>query len=509
LIAAAVYATVCVAILISSSYAADGRFVYPLDDTYINMAIAKNFALHGIWGVSPYQFSSATSTPFYALLLSTIYRLVGANQYVPLLMSWTFGLASIYVAAKIVAEHIPKSRQATVLVVMVLLTPLFCIGILGMEHSLHLVLTLLFLHWFDKDSDSSGMLAAITALMVATRYEGLFIVAPAFLILIARRKWFRAFTLVTAALLPVCGYAVFSLAHGGYWLPNSVSLKGLRGYHLSFSERILNILIVTASNCLRGFHLFLLLGGIAIAAFSLRKQHPRLVMMLALVLGAGSLHLVMADVGWAFRYEDYLIAPGIILAACAYYMLARYKSTPFRVTSYLFILAFGFLFGRALQAATSLPLYSRAVYLQQWQMANFLKTYYPTAEIAVNDIGAINFSSDFHCLDLTGLSSSDVFSAKRAGIYSTKFIDSEADLNGIKVAIIYDSWFSAHPETLLGGPPIPASWVRVRRWSLHDKEQLGDKTVSFYALSPTGEKRLRESLEAFERGLPKEVTATP
>jgi hypothetical protein len=46
-------------LLIVSLRLNQGHFVYGLDDAYIHMSIAKNFALHGVWGVTPYAFSSS------------------------------------------------------------------------------------------------------------------------------------------------------------------------------------------------------------------------------------------------------------------------------------------------------------------------------------------------------------------------------------------------------------------------------------------------------------------
>jgi hypothetical protein len=46
----------------------NGTFVYPLDDTYIGMAIARNLAMHGVLGITSREFSSSGSSPlFWAL----------------------------------------------------------------------------------------------------------------------------------------------------------------------------------------------------------------------------------------------------------------------------------------------------------------------------------------------------------------------------------------------------------------------------------------------------------
>ena len=76
-----VYFLLFIAELTFSVLRSGHHLVYPLDDTYITMAMAKHFAQHGVWGVTPFAFTSATSTPLYVLLLSAAYCLAGVADW--------------------------------------------------------------------------------------------------------------------------------------------------------------------------------------------------------------------------------------------------------------------------------------------------------------------------------------------------------------------------------------------------------------------------------------------
>ena len=51
-----------------------GITMYPLDDTFIHMQIAKNLAFHHTWGIVPGEFASASSSLLYTLILAFLFK---------------------------------------------------------------------------------------------------------------------------------------------------------------------------------------------------------------------------------------------------------------------------------------------------------------------------------------------------------------------------------------------------------------------------------------------------
>ncbi|MGC2618025.1 MAG: hypothetical protein WA414_03235 [Acidobacteriaceae bacterium] len=513
ILASLLYVALTTVVLLSAWRASDHHFIYALDDTYIGMAMAKSLALHGVWGVTPFAFSSSDSSLLFPILLGAAYRLFGVNLYAPLVLSWVFGLLSIFVAQRILAGFLNRKAQTVTLLLLVLFAPLFVVGVIGMEHSLHLLLTLLFLEYFLPDDPQPARLwkiAAITALMVASRYEGLFFVAPACCILAIQRRWKPALAIFAGAALPVCAYAIFSIAHGAYWLPNSVALKGAGGDHPGLHQAVANLLARIAQNFQEGPQLFLLLAGIALAAAFLARKGQRAAIPLLLVLGAGTLHILLAQVGMYYRYDAYLFAAGIIAIACTLPALKRSAPQPAFIAAYLLFLVTG---GSFLMMSVALvhmvPLISRNIYLRQWQMGLFVHDYYPNAYVAANDIGAVNYLSNIHCYDLVGLANQEIFFARRSGRYTTQFLRADTAALGVQIAIPYDRWFGDPPGVVVGGPPLPSNWIRVAHWRLDDPSIIGDTIVSFYAVDPAEAPSLRAAVMQFAAKLPPSVHTLP
>src|SRR6478735_4099968 len=78
-----------------------GELVYPLDDAYIHMAIAKNLQQHGVWGVTRYDFSSTSSSILYTLLLTFSFALFGIKAWLPLAINWIVAGCILWLTTKI------------------------------------------------------------------------------------------------------------------------------------------------------------------------------------------------------------------------------------------------------------------------------------------------------------------------------------------------------------------------------------------------------------------------
>ena len=491
-----------------ASLSQTGTFTFPLDDTYIAMALAKNLALHGVMGISATRFASATSCPGFLLLLAGAYRITGPNIWWPLIFSLGFGLLTLFVAQRLLANT-HWTIQLVTLLAALCFTPLHVMGLLGMEHSLHLMLVLAFLsvaaEVLAEQRPPTWGLLILASLLVSVRYESLFIIAVTCLLFLREKKVAAALRLGAAAVVPVALYAAVAVHFDSYWLPQSIAIKGFSAD--TGIEAPILLFLRFKQGLMQAPYMGALLGVI-IMLLAMRnvRANTRIRSMLEMVFGGILLHLSFAGVGWVYRYEAYLIGAAIVVIGCAlpYVRISRNRLAT------LGALAFGaagvwLLAVRTLDAEKTFPLRSAAVYYQQIQMARFLSRFETKVSVAANDVGAINYFADIDCLDLVGLGDREVFWAKRQGLYSTSMLAKIASDRGVKVAVVYDTWFRGLGPYPFGGPSLPSSWIRVARWKTPFGQYLGGDTVSFYATNPAEAARLKSTLTAFAPSLPRDV----
>lgn len=520
LLATVLFVAVVVWLLAGLTAACDGRFVYVLDDPYIHMAMGRNLAEHGVWGVTGDGFTSSSSSPLWTLLLGIVFSFGGARDGWPLALNVLCGVLALVVAARALRDLAPRASAGATLAVLVgvmVLTPLGPLAFTGQEHLLHAALSLAFAleasRVLDDGSRGVGRLVALAVPLVAVRYEGLFLVAVAALLLRVRGRA-GAWGVAAAALVPVAAYATVSLAHGWFALPNPILLKG----NLADVSRVRTLV----SGLLGGDLAAAAPEGVAQAALDLARAcgltaleklvaTPALLMLvigavvlgarrpfLLLFVGACLLHMQFARTGWFHRYEAYLVAMGVVAVGAA---LAE-VSPAWRPRRVLLAIALVTpLAQRAAVAVYQVPRAAANVFQQQVQMAEVLAAHYPGACVAVNDVGAVNWFARITCVDFFGLADLEVCRLRMDLAWGREAIERVARERGVRVAVLYDRWFDREST---GG--LPDGWQRVARWRIAGNVVNGEDTVSWYAVDPGERTGLVQALRA--KRLPRGVAVT-
>jgi hypothetical protein len=544
-----------------------GGFAYNLDDPYIHLAIARNWADYGVWGVTRYEWGSSSSSLLWTGLLGILMKLgVPGREWMPFWLNLLFGTAILVIVwqwwwevfpAKtgIVPLHIGKRKwaisQATVakwVAVLALLFFLFAVPIPGqvqngMEHLLQILLTLLVMFQTGRVvakpnptwAKEEWILLLLIPLMTMSRYENLFMVAAVMMVLLWQKRWRLAAAVVGVAFLPLVIYGWISVQNGWYPLPNSILMKSgfaVNGWldvlmllvGRNAVERLLFIeghaIVPVVLLIIAALFLKMRLGGTtAPRSDTEQKTNTLLQTSLTLFLWTLLLHSMFNSSAAGLsssRYTGYLYA--MILAVLGYvavrWVAQEWNPQPVRLgwqqipqgvvgLAIVVLVAFPFV------VRGGRELYyqwygSSNIYEQQVQMARFLNTYYPGAAVAANDIGAINYFADIRCLDLIGLGSLEVAEESRDGQFVTADIDRVAQAHGVTIAILYDKWF---PPGSHVAPP--DHWQTIGYWTIPDNTVAASPTVTFYATSPAEAEQMRANLDAFRTQLPDRVGYFP
>jgi len=344
----------------------------------------------------------------------------------------------------------------------------------------------------------------LAPLLTLVRFEGMLLAAVACVLLLLRRKPWSAVIVGVGALLPVAVYAWISIAHGWLWMPNSVLLKGntphlaslhgLASLAVTFAKRIFTVPGVRQV-------LLLTLGTYLANGARTRRwwsgDQCRVLLFLCLLF----LHGLTAGNPVFFRYEAYLVAVGVFVVAVplgklviAWWPRATSRADLYRGAAVLIALLamIDLANSRGVYGLLLTPQASTNIYRQQIQMARFIARYYPGTVIAANDIGAINYFADIHCVDLAGLASMPAARRMKQHTLSQAAMAEVCRDANVKIAIFYLRWF----------PTPPTNWICVSKWVMDNNVVCGDAVVYFYAVDPTEAAPLAAHIKEFRTQLP-------
>jgi hypothetical protein len=452
----------------------DGRLIYAVDDAYIHMAVAKTLASHSIWGCTPFHFSSSSSSLLWTFGLGVAYRAFQVHDWTPLLLNVAFAVGTLVVANVSLARlGAPPLLRASALLGIVVAFPLAGMALLGMEHVLHVLLTIGFavvaVETLTNPPEDSRLirrrtvaLCVLGALLAASRYEGLFLVGLACLAFLVRGQRLRAVSIGAAALLPVAAFGVIAVANGSYFLPNPLMIKAV-GENVSMASRLLKPfgsedLAFLQNN--RAMPILLGLSVLGALAHGLARRgfwRPSVLFpsaLAAMILLHG--HFVFSPLFWVYRYDAYLVAFGIFVAAIVLAEMPSPRALPRGALPALLVASLV-----PIIADTREGLFPdaeidgmRSTYLEQYQTAEFLRRYYPRDAVIVNDLGAVTYYTEARILDLVGLGDIEPLVIMRRAAYTSRDVVAWTARYEPKVAIVSLNWSVVRPL-------IPPEWVRV------------------------------------------------
>ena len=470
-----------------------GEISYTVDDCYIHGTLSKNLSAHGSFGIVPGEFAAASSSPLWTILLAIMFLVTGPQAWVMALLATLFGALTIERTNSLMKSlDVGAAERVIVVVAALAYAPMLPIISTGMEHTLHtwtMVGLFVCLVGVSRGTTRPGVLFVWAALAAGARYESLFVLPPLLIWLALRRKWRCAFELGIGMAVPVMGFAIYSLLHGGYLLPNSLMLKGnlgsawkIKAFRVMIENQYLAVLVG-------------LLSLATVAAFLHRRRTgENLAWLPVSVIVTILIHLQLAQLGWFYRYEGYLIVLGLTAAATLLPLLRNWlRGRPLAVTLPIYILiAFATLplAWRADRANREIVHAAGNIHDQQVQMAGVARHLGKNARIAVNDLGAVSFLSDASVLDLIGLGDNSLARAKISHEYGAAKLKSRLQETRTDFVICYPSWFGK-PDNL------PETLIPVETWHLDDNLICGAAEVVFYGTTPDAAVKLAAALSAY------------
>jgi hypothetical protein len=461
------------------------------------------------------------------ILLSACYRAFGVGEMALLLLNLGCAVLLLAIVYTILQRRgVPPLSTFAALLLLIFVTPLTALIFSGMEHTLQTAIVIsvsyvaaeeLAKRHIGPNRGNSLLFWLLAPLVTFIRFEGLFLVVVVGGLLLFRKRIMTACAWGALAVFPVVVYAYISRSHGWYWLPNTVILKGHWQALGSPGAAISTLARVTIMNYMFAPHLvalMLLVLGLEVYGNEEKESVWESTHVLAYIfVGTSLLHLSFAATGWFFRYEAYLVGLGIVVVLLEISDLVTKRKLIVRIRRemiwrnaaaiLLAIILLSPLFYRAAAAFINTPKASTNTFQQQYQMGLFLKRYYQGSTVAVNDLGAVNFFADLHCLDLCGLASMEVAELIRQGRYQTEYMRRITKQENVKIAMVYDTWFSGGRYCKL-----PAEWTRVGQWTIPNNVIASSETVSIYAIDASERDRLVENLRDFSSQLPREVVQT-
>ena len=511
---ATLFCWLIVAALAAASAMQDsGTFTYPLDDTYIHLSIARTLAQSHVWGIGPAEFGSASSSPGWTVLLAGLNDVVGVHVMLPLLMNIAFAAWLLFLAdsgLRTFAPRVSATFRTWALLLFVFFVPLPNLIFVGMEHVAQTVsiFLMVFLGVKVLAQDPGTAISKLTAAGLvascffagAMRYEAVLAVVPLGVALLVRRRVLLTFLAgLAAAVVPLC-FGLYSHHLSGFWLPFSVLIKQLVPETTGPMRTHTHLAVMYPLLCLI----------LALFWFLRRRKEgfwapTQLLILFTFVISLS--HRLVAPTGWLLRYESYFVAlfvftvlavvaqvPGLAEPVSWFRSRAPRERAVIAALVVSGVLIAPYFFYRAVLDGI-LRTERAAVdrYAEHLEVASFVKQFYDSDAIVVNDIGAVSFYTHAHLLDIVGLGSQRPLDVIRATGHPPDAHDIQewATAEHVHIAVLQTGWDYVIPR-------IPRTWIAVASLNFQRNVVFTDRSLTFFATREADVPRLCASLAAFK-----------
>jgi hypothetical protein len=483
---------------VATIYLCQGHFVYSLDDPYISLQLGWEIA-HGHYGLEAGESSSPSSSILYPFMLAAFARTGFFFNWVPLIVNALASCATAVVFARMLLHFGVLQRRAELAAASVLVVAL-CIALnivgvvfTGLEHSLHVLVTVAIIYGLARALQEHGTappwLIFCIVINPLLRFEGLALSGLCLLALLWAGQWRRAVAAGLMIGVLLGSYMAGMLLQGLPVLPSSVLVKApaVASTHLGGLYHIKSA-ITELLRYRPAISLWIALLSVILHPLLRRRGtlQPRSIsdalplrsecVLIAVVAVAVGAHAFMAQWGWWYRYETYLLAmtgaAAIVVWSAQLRDFLATANPPKVLLVTLILLAVFFPYTRATVLD---PEASRGIYEEQYQMRRFAVEFY-RQPVAANDIGLLTYQNPNYVLDLWGLASETARKA-RLVTHEPGWMDKLAHLHRVGLAMVYPNWFRGQ---------IPTTWVQVGTLrTLHKAPSADQDAVVFFVTDPS------------------------
>ena len=421
------------------------RIGFPLDDTWIHLTYARNFALNGEWSFRLGEGSAGSTSPLWTALLSIGY-LIRLAPYV-----WTYFLGWLVLSLMAIrAENIARgtvmsyqSKIPWVGLFVALAWHLTWSATSGMETLLHGLIILIVLSMLMKNSRQYLTLGLLAGLSVWIRPDGLTLLGPILFTAFQQEDTFRSRGKALIEVFIGFGilfvfYLLFNLALSGTPMPNTFYAKQAEyaEYWLSrpFTERLMDYVLpmITSPFVVLLPGLFLWIYGVV------RERNWGAIAGVIWFIGYVAIYFVRLP---AYQHGRYILPAFPVLYLWGMIGMIGYVSSPdakrqisllWRTLAAFLVIAFQWI-GANQNAREVVMIETQMVRVAQWMNENLPAD----SVLAVHDIGAIGYFTQNPLIDLSGLVSPDVVPFLRDEAKLAGYLNS----TGADYLVTFPSWY--------------------------------------------------------------------